>query len=108
MPFVKGASASTASRPASVTIAKRPSEWDGTEADIDRFALSEKQNIFANGAGQVFADLPVESYINSRKSRVLAQPRRVVYDGVFERVETGLRKENASDKSDGQQHGRRA
>ena len=28
--FVKSANASTASRPASVTIAKRPSEWDGT------------------------------------------------------------------------------
>jgi hypothetical protein len=34
-PFVIGASASTASRPASVTIANRPSEWDGTARDID-------------------------------------------------------------------------
>ena len=34
-PFVIGASASTASRPASVTIAKRPSDRDGTTVDID-------------------------------------------------------------------------
>ena len=31
--FVRSASASTASRPAFVTIASRPSEWDGTVAD---------------------------------------------------------------------------
>src|ERR1700716_1613026 len=34
-PFVIGASASTASRPAFVTIMIRPSEWDGTAEDID-------------------------------------------------------------------------
>src|SRR5260370_14886739 len=34
-PFVKSASASTASRPASVTIASRPSEWDETAGDIE-------------------------------------------------------------------------
>jgi hypothetical protein len=32
---VKRAAASTAARPASVTFAKRPSEWDGMGKDID-------------------------------------------------------------------------
>jgi len=36
-PFVKSASASTASRPASVTIASRPSEWDGTKSQYACF-----------------------------------------------------------------------
>jgi hypothetical protein len=33
--FVKGASASTASRPASVTIASRPCWWDETAMDVE-------------------------------------------------------------------------
>src|ERR1700732_10621 len=36
-PFVKSASASTASRPASVTIASRPSEWGGTKSQYSCF-----------------------------------------------------------------------
>jgi hypothetical protein len=43
--------ASTASRPALMTCAT-PLEWDRTAEDIDRFASSENQNIFAKGAGQ--------------------------------------------------------
>ena len=43
-PFVKSASASTASRPASVTIASRPSEWDGTESQYACFYRVVKRN----------------------------------------------------------------
>ena len=46
VPFVKGTSASTASRPAFVTIAKRPSEWDGTAADIDLIWVFGKSEYF--------------------------------------------------------------
>jgi hypothetical protein len=48
-PFVKGALASTASRPAFVTIAKRPSEWDGTAADIDLIWVFGKSEYFCKG-----------------------------------------------------------
>jgi hypothetical protein len=36
-----------------------PLLWDETAADIQLIWVSEKQNIFASGAGQEFADLPV-------------------------------------------------
>jgi hypothetical protein len=55
-PFVIGASASTASRPASVTIANRPSEWGGTATHIARFGFRKNRNIFANGTGQPKSD----------------------------------------------------
>jgi hypothetical protein len=44
-PFVKGASASTASRPASVTIAIRPL-WGGTVVDIEVIWVRTKQEYF--------------------------------------------------------------
>jgi hypothetical protein len=50
-PFVIGASASIAARPASVTIANRPSEWDGMANHIAQFSLLKNRNIFAEGAG---------------------------------------------------------
>ena len=43
-PFVKSAFASIASRPASVTIASRPSEWDGTKSQYACFYPAVKQN----------------------------------------------------------------
>src|ERR1700730_7170674 len=36
-----------------------PLEWDGTANHIAWFAFRKNRNIFAKGAGQVFADLPV-------------------------------------------------
>src|SRR3984893_1356839 len=36
-----------------------PLEWDGTANHIVWFAFLKNRNIFAKGAGQVFADLPV-------------------------------------------------
>src|SRR3984893_7630732 len=53
-PFVRSASASTASCPASVTISSRPSVGqDGKSYSL--ICISEKQKYFCNGAGQVFA-----------------------------------------------------
>jgi hypothetical protein len=50
-------------RPTSVTIAIRPSCESGMDVGIDRVAVSENQNIFVKGAGQVEihrrSDLPV-------------------------------------------------
>jgi hypothetical protein len=48
-PFVKGALASTASRPAFVTIAKRPSEWDGTAADRKVICANTEAKYFCAG-----------------------------------------------------------
>jgi hypothetical protein len=59
--FVKSAAASIASRPNVRDDGQRPSEWDGTAGVIKVICFSENQNIFAEGAGQVFADLPVGS-----------------------------------------------
>ena len=44
--FVKSAAASTASRPAFVTIASRPSVWDGTAVDIDLIRTFGKSEYF--------------------------------------------------------------
>src|SRR6202166_3892388 len=55
-PFVIGASAAIASRPASVTIASRPSEWDGTANHIARFSFLINRNIFAKGADKSQSD----------------------------------------------------
>jgi len=43
--------ASTASRPTSVTIAKRPSEWDGMANHIVLILVRKNRNIFSKGAG---------------------------------------------------------
>ena len=49
-PFVKGASASTTSRPAFVTIASRPSEWDGTAGEMKVICANrEAKYFFAKG-----------------------------------------------------------
>jgi hypothetical protein len=48
----KALSASTASRPAFVTIAKRPSFWDGMNSLYSCFYQTGKRNIFRGGAGQ--------------------------------------------------------
>ena len=45
-PFVKGTSASIASHPAFVTIAKRPSEWDGMAADMKVICANPEAEYF--------------------------------------------------------------
>jgi len=45
-PFVKGASTSTASRPAFVTIASRPLWWDETAMDIEMFLPNREMKYF--------------------------------------------------------------
>src|ERR1700704_6108348 len=50
-PFVKGAAASTASRPASVTIASAPPEGRDGE-NIQAILFRKNRNIFRKGAGQ--------------------------------------------------------
>jgi hypothetical protein len=50
--------ASTAPRPAFVTIAKRPSEWDGIYPLYSCFYQFEKRIIFRKGAGQVLLICP--------------------------------------------------
>ena len=76
-PFVIGASASTASRPASVTIANRPS----VRRDDGGYRLictSEKQKYFCKGAGHPGkspispADLPVRQSIHLKRVRKAA------------------------------------
>jgi hypothetical protein len=53
-PFVKGTiSVHCIPHPTSVTTAKRPSCERGMGTDIDGFATSENQNIFARRAGQM-------------------------------------------------------
>src|SRR3954463_8022963 len=47
--------ASTASRPAFVTIAKRPSVGTGHTIDTSDLGFGKKRNIFRSRAGQVFA-----------------------------------------------------
>jgi hypothetical protein len=44
--FVRSASASTASRPAFVTIASRPSVWDGTAADMKVICANTEAEYF--------------------------------------------------------------
>jgi hypothetical protein len=46
VPFVIGASASTASRSAIVTIMSRPSVWDGTVLDINLIWVSGEAEYF--------------------------------------------------------------
>jgi hypothetical protein len=46
VPFVKGPSTSTASRPASVTIASRPSRWDGTAKDMQLIWVEREEEYF--------------------------------------------------------------
>src|SRR3954452_7417094 len=57
--IVERAFASTASRPAFVTIASRPSWWDETARLIDLIWGNRETIFFANTAGQGFGDLPV-------------------------------------------------
>jgi hypothetical protein len=54
-PFVKGAITSTASHPAFVTIAKRPSDRDGICLMYCCFYPPAKQNIFRNRTGHKIA-----------------------------------------------------
>src|SRR3954447_3672619 len=51
--------ASTASRPAFVTIASRPSWWDETARLIGLIWGNRETIFFANTAGQGFGDLPI-------------------------------------------------
>jgi hypothetical protein len=60
-PFVKGASASTAPCPASVTIASRPSEWDRMGQSVAMICPTAKAEYFFTQGWTRFTDLPVGS-----------------------------------------------